>query len=374
MAFFVLEKESGGSLRLPIGGVFETREEALAALSTAVGAREASVTGQVFVADLDAAVPVLVMATPPAAEPPVDDDTRVEAPAVEDAPSDELAEAPIAEELDVDGEVEALGEDVDIDGVAPSTALEEDVPALGAETAAGSLAEALKRAATSLEDEGITAPESISAEDFSFEADVLPGQADDEAPETAAESTLAGVAGVGVAEPMSASEAEETEVSEAPAEWPWANVEAFTGTTEEDEAEDESESESATPAGESDETDTLITSAPPVGEEAYMPRPVILGDYADLADDAAVTAEVEDAAVVRTETPGEGQSDEISVVSPTAAGEDIGQDIAPEMAYEPTGELDLSEYTCNDCVYSNTCPKVGEVTPADCGTFQWRSS
>ena len=47
---------------------------------------------------------------------------------------------------------------------------------------------------------------------------------------------------------------------------------------------------------------------------------------------------------------------------------------AAEIGYEPTGDLDLGAYTCNDCVYSNTCPKVGEVTPADCGTFQWRSS
>lgn len=41
--------------------------------------------------------------------------------------------------------------------------------------------------------------------------------------------------------------------------------------------------------------------------------------------------------------------------------------------YEPSGELEIAAYTCNDCVYSNTCPKAGESSPADCGTFQWRS-
>jgi hypothetical protein len=43
-------------------------------------------------------------------------------------------------------------------------------------------------------------------------------------------------------------------------------------------------------------------------------------------------------------------------------------------AYEPGADLDLSRYTCDDCVYVNTCPKVGESLPAQCGSFQWRSS
>ena len=42
--------------------------------------------------------------------------------------------------------------------------------------------------------------------------------------------------------------------------------------------------------------------------------------------------------------------------------------------YEAGSDLDLSAYTCSDCVYMNTCPKVGELTPQECGSFQWRSS
>ncbi len=46
---------------------------------------------------------------------------------------------------------------------------------------------------------------------------------------------------------------------------------------------------------------------------------------------------------------------------------------AETQPYQPSGELEIAAYTCDDCVYSNTCPKAGESSPADCGTFQWRS-
>jgi hypothetical protein len=41
--------------------------------------------------------------------------------------------------------------------------------------------------------------------------------------------------------------------------------------------------------------------------------------------------------------------------------------------YEVSGELVLERYTCDDCVYANTCPKVGESAPAECGSFQWKA-
>jgi len=75
---------------------------------------------------------------------------------------------------------------------------------------------------------------------------------------------------------------------------------------------------------------------------------------------------------------GEIPSDEVSAVfeEPGGAGEGASKDEAstPELGYEASGLLDMSAYTCSDCIYSNTCPKVGEVTPAECGTFQWRST
>jgi len=347
MPFFVLEKaQSGGSLRLPIDGAFDSREEALAALSAAVAAGEATVTGQVFVADLDSALPVLVMATPvaPAAQSPVEPDVTEDAVTV----TDPVIAAPLVDEVaDETGVFEA-----------PEEARATEDVAVG--IAGGSLVDALKRAASSLEDEGITAPESINADDFSFEEDLI-GEEEvvvvaedalaDEADEGSGSEAQTGLlAPIGVAEPMSAQAEDAPEVLEAPADWPWANVEAFDESTGE-EPEDTEEIEAP---GAFDEPDTLITSAPPAGEDAYVPRPVILGDYTDMGDGDA-GAEESPFDVVAAD------------LKPVAA-------VESEMAYEPTGELDLAAYTCNDCVYANTCPKVGEVTPADCGAFQWRSS
>jgi hypothetical protein len=33
----------------------------------------------------------------------------------------------------------------------------------------------------------------------------------------------------------------------------------------------------------------------------------------------------------------------------------------------------LDQYTCNDCVYVETCPRKGEQSPATCGLFQWKA-
>lgn len=372
MPFFVLEKaQSGGSLRLPIDGTFESREEALAALSAAVAAGEATVTGQVFVADLDSALPVLVMATPvtPAApsvmEPEASEDVIAEEP--------ETVEQEVMEEP-----VDAVIEEADL----PEASFPAEDTAVG--IAGGSLVDALKRAASSLEDEGITAPESINADDFSFEEDLISEEEVTAAVEEAlvddAEAEIAPAAPIGIAEPMSAQGEDAPEVLEAPADWPWANVEAFDEPTVEEPEE---------PAGIDapaafEEPDTLITSAPPAGEEAYVPRPVILGDYASMGEaDADIQS---DAAL----DEGTLESAESAAAEPAVGSAEAGADESPfdvvvpevdsapavevEMAYEPTGELDLASYTCNDCVYANTCPKVGEVTPADCGTFQWRAS
>lgn len=377
MAFFVLDKDPhSGVLRLPVDAVFATREEALAALSAAVGAGDATVTGQVYVVDLETALPVLVMPTvpspaatvappaPPIAEPePEAEAAEVESGDAEPTPDAEPEvvwaeqEAEEAEPTteDEQSEVPVNGETAQGE---PPTAEGIDLGVFGAAAGGVSLADALKRAATSLEDEGIVAPASISADDFALEDELLAatdGIAAD-VPDAVASTART------VAEPMSALDREPAEVLTAPADWPWSNVEAFTEeVVDEDElvVEDtdlvpstsdlldtaQDAIEAPLPVSGFDQGESLITSAPPVGEEAYLPRPVILGDYADAG-----------------------------VVVPAEPVESLPEPAVTEIGYEPTGDLDLSAYTCNDCVYSNTCPKVGEVTPAECGTFQWRSS
>jgi len=404
MSFFVLDKDtSSGVLRLPIEGMYATREEALSALSGAVASGSATVVGQVYVVDLETALPVLVMPTAPAPAPVAetvaaeltDEDLESEVAGGEAVAGDEdLEEADV--DVDVEPEIIDGGSD-EVPDAAPE--------AFGIDGVVGgvSLADALKRAATSLEDEGIVAPESINADDFAPEEEFVAASAEgvhvDVQP-----AEVAQVAQV-VAAPMSATLDEPAEVLTAPADWPWANVEAFTeevalddepaepGAAEEPSAIAEGEPVPAAVVSEPIpviglEDDTLITSAPPAGEEAYVPRPVILGDYAD-AEPAGVEPAVEvapevgeaermdaDAADASTEATPPAETDPFDAIleglSP-APGEPLPEPAA-EIGYEPTGDLDLGAYTCNDCVYSNTCPKVGEVTPADCGTFQWRSS
>ena len=376
MAFFIVERVTDeGGLRLPVSGTFATREEALASLSAAVASGDATVTGgQVYVVDLETAVPVLVM---PAAERVVADSEPEGARATEAEPvSSATVEEPEIEAPEVEVEVEA-----ETDAVVVEEKAEIEMPPdedVSLTEGGASLADALKRATSSLEESGIRAPESIGAhEDDEQEAqDPLAQENEDVGAEEEAderdESEIAAQAYIApelrdlpvataVAEPMSSAiEADEAPLApssdggsegggepaspESPSEWPWANVEAYE--PEEEEASD-FEVQAAPEDG-----DRLIASAPPMGEDAYLPKPVILGDYGDTGSDDVSAAFEEPPAAVEDE-------DDVSPLEP---------------GYEASGSLDMSAYTCSDCVYSNTCPKVGEVTPAECGTFQWRSS
>jgi hypothetical protein len=387
MAFFIVERVTDdGGLRLPVSDTFVTREEALASLSAAVASGDATVTGgQVYVADLETAIPVLVM---PVAER-VAAGSRPEGaqadaagsmtPAMVEGPEIETPEAEFEAEADIltvqdEAETDSLALEEVADAELPS-----DEDAFATEEGA-SLADALKRATSSLEESGIRAPESIGAhEDDEQESQGPPAQEDEgvgveERADERDESEMAAQAYIApelrdlpvattVAEPMSSAiEADEAPLAptsvggseggeepaspESPSEWPWANVEAYV--PEEEEASDFE----VQPAPE--DGDTLIASAPPMGEDAYLPKPVILGDYGDTGSDDVSAAFEEPPAAVEGE-----DEDDVSSLEP---------------GYEASGSLDMSAYTCSDCVYSNTCPKVGEVTPAECGTFQWRSS
>jgi len=378
MAFFIVERVTDeGGLRLPVSGTFATREEALASLSAAVASGDATVTGgQVYVVDLETAVPVLVM---PAAERVVADSEPEGARATEAEPvSSATVEEPEIEAPEVEVEVAA-----ETDAVVLEEKAEIEMPPdedVSLTEGGASLADALKRATSSLEESGIRAPESIGAhEDDEQEAqDPLAQENEDAGAKEEAderdESEIAAQAYIApelrdlpvataVAEPMSSAiEADEAPLApssdggsegggepaspESPSEWPWANVEAYE--PEEEEASD-FEVQAAPEDG-----DRLIASAPPMGEDAYLPKPVILGDYGDTGSDDVSAAFEEPPAAVEDE-----DEDDVSPLEP---------------GYEASGSLDMSAYTCSDCVYSNTCPKVGEVTPAECGTFQWRSS
>ncbi|MRS11445.1 MAG: hypothetical protein EG823_00010 [Actinobacteria bacterium] len=352
MAYFVVERSGAdGSLRIPLKEEYPTREAAIAALSEATSSGEVVLEGEVFIADLGAAVPVLVMQAAPAA---IAETVQAEAP---------------------EGSV---------------------------------LAEALKRAATSLEDEGIVAPESVEAEPEPEEAEGEGVSAFAEEAEAAEVEPLDETQGLTeaateIAEPASLAAV----VDEPPADkaWPWANVDAYEGEesavaeeSAEPEADESGSDEMAELAAavasmefesedaeEGAEGGSLITSAPPEGEDAYVPHPVILGDYGDQpargeveaavpAEETEIDEELESSLAEIEAAPTEGGSSE-GEEEPSEAdlAVEAAEEASEEPGYEATGELDLTEYTCNDCVYSNTCPKVGQATPADCGSFQWKS-
>lgn len=430
MAYFVVQRNADSVPSVPLPKLFPTREAALAALSSAAGTGVIAVDADVFIVDLDKAAPVLLVPVQPAEGV---------------GTLDERA----ADEVYAPGPLSAFGDEA-------------------------SLAAALKRAASSLEDEGIVAPASVEAESGDATAEE-PAELEDEESAQVEDEEPAEVEASGEADMSLEPDADVTDTGERT--WPWANVEAYEpqGTvvaetsspdlaadddgalesdtpletaSEEDASEEDAPADDdrddefvasvdapdaevapfgteiepawageapdaasfavqaepaddgvlaevvAEPLGVTPERDdisaaifelttapqepaaddrTLITSAPVDGEDAYLPRPVILGDYAE-ADAASEPVVQLTQPASHDQTPPEETTeddDESGFDLSAALGGLVG---APaEVGYEATGDLDLAEYTCQDCIYSNTCPKVGQATPADCGSFQWRS-
>ena len=267
MGYCVIERGANDSLRFVVQGVFPTREAARDALSAALADGSVSLSGDVRVADLDAAAPVLVvhlaaseiegveqlLAVPdigqpeePLAAPEIDQPEEPSA-----APETEPAAEPLVAEAESPAYVEFDVADAPptVEYVAAESVVTAPVSA-GWDSAAldiqeapqASLADALRRATLSLEEEGIVAPASI-------------------------ESAVAGAV--------------------ADIEWP------------------------------------DVTADP---------------------------------------------------LAPAAGWAEAGA-VAPhhDIDFAVSGDLQLESYTCDDCVYSNTCPKVGKTAPAECGAFQWRS-
>ena len=394
MSFFVVERGAAdGLLRVPVPRAFETREAALEALSSAVAAGESVIDGEVFVVDLGAAVPVLVMPTP--APMPVAD---VPEPDVEPAVTRVVDAAPI-----YDAWAEAV--------VSTEESADED------------LAVALKRAATSLEAEGIVAPASIDAvaaggvtewstgapntvaepagESGALESEAqpvvespAPGDSDAMADLSAALEGLASADLPGdVDVPEQPVSDEESAIG---GSWPWTNVAPVPGadaSAEDDEAPRDLIAETVASLDEDSSVDVTMLTPVAEGDAVYMPRPVILGDYDDAPvsdvaeplDGAVESVEEELEYVPQAQEVATAEGDEVPEApveapagawlapaeTPDGTESETPESFAP--GYEGGTDLDLGTYTCDDCVYANTCPKVGQATPADCGSFQWRS-
>lgn len=156
--------------------------------------------------------------------------------------------------------------------------------------------------------------------------------------------------------------------------------------------------------------DEGIVQAPP--DPVGMHRPLVMGEYADespsdraeqphtdalsrpsdaeipahpAADDPADAASAvvgipvepmgaRDVEPASAAGPLEDPSEEPEADEPPTEPEmpELVSVATPFTGPEPADPTDIAEYTCDDCVYVNTCPKHHDSEPAQCGSFQWR--
>jgi hypothetical protein len=422
MRFFVVSRDkAAGSIRLVTDSTFATRDEAVAALSEVAASGEHQ-TNDLFVVDLDLVTPVVIFPAPvPIVVPPVED--RIAD--VWEAPSEESSSAdsgePVAEPEpepvvgSQDGSTDTVGmlEDEFRAGAVADRGVTWQVPsetpaeiaddtAVDAEGTA--LAEALRRAASALEDAGIVAPASLAepepsshdvvedttspdaAESDSDEAAVWPWEsavaeaiaADEAGPESAE--------GVGLAAGADPTPQPDQAVSsvdyaasvelEAPDARPGPMLDVVSlpdGVQEPVSVVGFPSRGSFEPVGLEEPGLEEITLLTPATGEDFSPRPVIVGDYPEEDgggptpnESAAEPSEPSEPTVQGDQ--GAGGFDELSLAVATA-----GAARAEAKPYEK-GDTDLSAYTCEDCIYVGTCPKANQDIPATCGSFQWKSA
>lgn len=388
MGFFLLGRGPNDDLALLSDVAHATKSDAMAELSRLTADPGfAHWDADVFVVDMDAAMPVLLV-RPASAEKDKAPDVveaefeesaaAIESPEVEAVVAVEPVETDAAEETAPEAD-EALVVEEPIAEAVLADADEAGEPE-DAEGAGGTLKDALKRTAAQMESEGIVAPESVGPAEETPEDEQIAVEAD-----------------------IAAEEIASPEQSAAPGEasWPW------------DVAQD---SDAATTGGFS----LSALEEPAVDVEGGMLRagiddetfaaakPVILGAYGDeetpsvdvelpveLAEEPA--AELESAPAIEPEpeptlepkpepesvpaAEPEDEADEISdfifdleaSIVETAQGEEgvtqgeEGVAQAPEAVAEVVAGM-----SCQDCVYVATCPNKDQRDPATCGSFQWK--
>lgn len=312
MGFFLLGRDrNSDEIRLLSSDLVDTREAALERLSSLVASQELrSLDLEYFVVDFAGVTPVLLVMPPQPEPPPAEGDAGVwEAPitysesdaVLEEILAEATIEAPVEPEI---AEVAPEPVEPEIPEVAPDTSEE-------GSQAEVSLAEALKRAADTLESEGIQAP-----------------------------------ASVGPAEPEP---------------WPWESEREEVLPGQLDPLEESSV-----------DADPLLPAALP-DDVVLPPRPVIMGDYPEtpnepVGSEPPLSAEtfVESAALPIE--VGQASPHPVSVLDDLTI-------VSPDSEPAATSSSDNEELflTCDDCVYVTTCPNKDESSPSNCGNFQWKS-
>lgn len=282
------------------------------------------------------------------------------------------------------------GDEDEADEVATPEAAPEAEPEASAEE--GGLASALKRAADTMEDEGITPPESVgppqsrakrSRSRFpEVEAEEERGPLVDQ---LAPEMLLAGVSPgdedgqwpweAGTAKGGKSAEAD-AEAEPEPEPEPEAEPEAEPQVEPEPEPEPEAEPEAEPePPVDADLADLLDALERPVGEDLgsmiatpetdvleASGRAVVVGDYPDETPVDAAEPQV----VAEPASVSEPASEAEAVVAEEAVSE------APPAEEPESAAEESSPYGCEDCMYVNSCPKAYQAGPASCGSFQFK--
>jgi hypothetical protein len=377
MRFLLIGRQRDtGEVRVVSSDTYATRQDALDRLGDAVATQGGLPDHDLFVVDLDVAVPVVFYPAPAQqAEPqdePIADVWEAPAPiadafseinvveqavlegtppawdvaeAVEplvaelEAAADEMTPLPVAEpmsavemEREPDPRIEPEPEPEPAPAAAFTPGTVEETPDLG---------EALRRAASRMEAEGIVAPANVEAASY------------EEVP------------------------------AEEPQAWPW-----------------ETQPEHETPAVETVETEVPvapvepiafepvgidepgleeITLLTPVSSDSFSVRPVVVGEYTQpdsedeespfAALEAALLGESAETSTVPAEPDAPIELDVDDIIAADPADSDLAVEVK---VYEPGG-VEIASYTCSDCVYITTCPKANQEGPATCGSFQWVS-
>ncbi len=330
---FCLLRRDGESVALIVSSVFQTRAEALGEVSR-LSAGEGIGADEVFVVDLDAAMPVLIVA--PAPEEPsggaVTSEAPVSGPAHEEStPAADTTESPEAAVIEVEAAIAEAVLGLNESEIPPYV---DDMPV----------------------EESFGEQQPVQSWPWDVaEAPDVTEHAQAESPK--AEPDEAAVAPVEVAE-ADVRAGVEPEVPEAEMLEP----EAFeTG---------QPEPEALEPGEVPDEVDP--TEDVPEPSPADQPTP----EEEDLPDEVSgLLADLEE--IVPSVPAAPEPSEPAASTSPEAAAEiepelDPAPPEEPAKAYEP-GTSDLTELTCEDCIYLNTCPKKDESDPSNCGSFQWKS-
>ncbi len=367
MGFYLLGRgREDGEMRLISDVLYSDRQSALDALSQISSDPDSTHrSAEVFVADLDQAMPVLVVAS--AAPAAVDSAAVVETEPAEEIVTEALVvEEPIAEAVMKDARESAESADPE----------PEESP---------SLAHALKNAATSLESEGIVAPESVGPVSVPAEPEAWPWEKSGASEDAADTPGSPEPESVEITEPPEAeAQAEEPILSEPPVDEILIEepTPAYVPDPFEEPSVDVGDLVSARGADDLDLSRTVVMGAY-ADEDVSIPSPPIaefdestaVEPIETLPTETAPEAPVfEDSAVaesVATPVPELDEDDEISgMLADLETIETPEADATENPRKEDENGVAL---TCDDCVYVNTCPNKNELEPGSCGNFQWKS-